>query len=40
MNTLHLFAAQNLSIPGGTSWYLADLGDFRAQQALYTQQSP
>jgi Fic family protein len=40
MNTLRLFASQNLSIPGSTSWYLADLGEFRGKQALYTQQSP
>ena len=40
MNTLRLFSAQNLSIPGSTSWYLADLGEFRGKQALYTQQSP
>lgn len=40
MNTLRLFAAQNFSVPGSTSWYLADLGEFRGQQALYTQQSP
>ena len=40
MNTLRLFAAQNLSIPASTSWYLADLGEFRGKQELYTQQSP
>lgn len=40
MNTLRLFAAQNFSIPASASWYLADLGEFRGQQALYTQQSP
>ena len=40
MNTLRLFAAQNLSIPASASWYLADLGEFRGKQALYTQQSP
>ncbi len=26
--------------PASTTWYLADLGEFRGQQALYTQQSP
>lgn len=40
MNTLHLFATQNFSIPAGASWYLADLGEFRGKQELYTQQSP
>ncbi len=40
MNTLRLFAAKNMSIPAGTSWYLADLGEFRGKQELYTQQSP
>ncbi len=40
MNTLRLFAAHNLSIPASTSWYLADLGEFRGKQELYTQQSP
>lgn len=40
MNTLRLFAAQAVSIPVGTSWYLSDLGEFRGKQALYTQQSP
>jgi Fic family protein len=40
MNTLNLFSAGNYSIPGGTSWYLADLGEFRGKQELYTHQSP
>ena len=40
MTTLKLFSAQNISIPASTSWYLADLGEFRGKQALYTQQSP
>ncbi len=40
MTTLKLFSAQNLSIPASTSWYLADLGEFRGKQELYTQQSP
>jgi hypothetical protein len=34
MTTLKLFAAQNLSIPSSTSWYLADLGEFRGKQEL------
>ena len=26
--------------PASTSWYLADLGEFRGKQELYTRQSP
>lgn len=40
MNTLRLFATRDFSIPASTSWYLADLGEFRGKQELYTQQSP
>ena len=40
MNTLRLFADGKALVPGGTSWYLADLGEFRGQQTLYTRQSP
>ncbi|MDP1679689.1 MAG: Fic family protein [Candidatus Nitrotoga sp.] len=40
MNTLRLFAAKDFSIPASASWYLADLGEFRGKQELYTQQSP
>ena len=40
MTTLSLFAAKNLSIPASASWYLADLGEFRGRQELYTRQSP
>ena len=40
MNTLHLFSTKDFSIPAGTSWYLADLGEFRGKQELYTQKSP
>lgn len=40
MNTLRFFALKDFSIPASTSWYLADLGEFRGKQALYTQQSP
>lgn len=39
MNTLRLFATKNISVPASTSWYLADLGEFRGRQELYTQQS-
>jgi len=30
----------NEPIPAGTAWYLADLGEFRGKQELYTHQSP
>ena len=40
MNTPRRFSAEQFSIPGGTSWYLADLGEFRGKQELYTRQSP
>ena len=40
MNTLRLFTVKDFSIPASTSWYLADLGEFRGKQELYTQQSP
>lgn len=40
MNTLRRFARGDASIPGSTSWYLADLGEFRGQQTLYTRQAP
>lgn len=40
MNTLRVFSARDFSIPASTAWYLADLGEFRGKEALYTQQSP
>lgn len=40
MNTLRRFARGDASIPSSTSWYLADLGEFRGQQTLYTRQAP
>jgi len=40
MTTLRLFAAAPPSIPAGSSWYLADLSEFRGKQELYTRQSP
>lgn len=39
MSTLRLFTARDFSIPASASWYLADLGEFRGKQQLYTQQS-
>lgn len=39
-NTLRRFAGASLAIPPTTAWYLADLGEFRGKQELYTRQSP
>lgn len=38
--TLRQFAAKPESIPATTSWYLADLGEARGKQELFTKQSP
>src|SRR5712692_5532393 len=40
MMTLRQFAAKPESIPATTSWYLADLGEARGKQELFTKQSP
>ena len=40
VNTLRRFSSREFSVPSGTSWYLADLGEFRGKQELYTRQSP
>ena len=40
MSTLSLFSVGNSPTPGNTSWYLADLGEFRGKQELYTRQAP
>ncbi len=40
MTTLALFSRGNVQIPGATTWYLADLGEFRGKQELYTHQAP
>jgi Fic family protein len=40
VSTLSLFSAGNSSVPGGTTWHLADLGEFRGKQELFTHQSP
>ena len=40
MKTLQQFAAKPETIPASTSWYLADLGEARGKQALFTKQSP
>lgn len=40
MMTLRQFAAKPETIPATTSWYLADLGEARGKQELFTKQSP
>ena len=40
MKTFDQFANQISSIPLSTSWYLADLGEARGKQELFTRQSP
>ena len=39
MSTLSRFSTGNPLIAGGTSWYLADLGEYRGKQELYTRQA-
>ncbi len=40
MMTLRQFATKPESIPAATAWYLADLGEARGKQELFTKQSP
>lgn len=40
MMTLRLFSSEPDSIPASTSWYLADLGEARGKQELFTRQAP
>src|SRR6266699_1901666 len=40
MMTLRQFEIPPKNIPGATSWYLADLGEARGKQELFTKQSP
>jgi Fic family protein len=40
MMTLRLFFHKFESVPAATSWYLADLGEARGKQELFTRQSP
>jgi len=40
MTTLRLFSRSFESVPASTSWYLADLGEARGKQELFTRQSP
>ena len=40
MTTLQQFASMPENIPASPSWYLADLGEARGKQELFTKQSP
>lgn len=40
MMTLRQFSARPEAIPAATSWYLADLGESRGKQELFTHQAP
>ena len=40
MKTFHQFERRIEAIPLATSWYLADLGEARGKQELFTRQSP
>lgn len=40
MMTLRMFSQSFKTIPAATSWYLADLGEARGKQELFTRQSP
>lgn len=40
MITLRQFASKSEAIPASTSWYLADLGEARGKQDLFTKQAP
>lgn len=40
MMTLRCFSRKFESVPAATSWYLADLGEARGKQELFTRQSP
>jgi len=40
MKTLQQFASKPETVPASTSWYLADLGEARGKQELFTKQSP
>lgn len=40
MKTLERFSTGLKEVPGHISWYLADLGESRGRQELYTRQSP
>jgi Fic family protein len=40
MTTLRQFAQGLETIPASTSWYLADLGEAKGKEALFTRQSP
>ncbi len=40
MNTLKILSRKPASIPSTTAWYLADIGEAKGMQNLFTKQSP
>ncbi len=40
MMTLRHFAAGLPAVPSSASWYVADLGEVRGKQELFTRQAP
>ena len=40
MSTFRFLSREGLEIPAGAAWYLADLGEARGKQVLYTRQMP
>src|SRR5208337_2272136 len=40
MKTLLFFESSSQPIPQSTAWYLADLGEYRGKQELYSRQAP
>src|SRR4051812_3967499 len=40
MMTFRQFASSPATLPAGTAWHLADLGELRGRQELFTRQSP
>src|ERR671924_1639400 len=40
MKTLEQFVSKPETIPASTSWYLAELGEARGKQELFTKQAP
>ncbi|OGT83059.1 MAG: cell filamentation protein Fic [Gammaproteobacteria bacterium RIFCSPLOWO2_02_FULL_61_13] len=40
MNTVRLLSNEGATVPAGTSWYLADLGEARGKQELFMRQAP
>jgi len=40
MKTLRIFESTTQPVPQSTAWYLADLGEYRGKQELYSRQAP